>query len=89
MKEKFEDSKWVTRSCNSKTDSTMAKRTNNDLQNMKDEEYDLPSLYQISKLDKCPVKQLDIMGAPKCSNKPLSFYICQNRTPEVTCHQLF
>jgi hypothetical protein len=38
----------------------------------KDEELDLPSLYRIPKLHKCPFKQRYIAGAAKCSTKPLS-----------------
>ena len=40
----------------------------------KDEELDLPSLYLIPKLHKCPFKQRYIAGAAKCSTKPLSKY---------------
>jgi hypothetical protein len=39
---------------------------------IKDEELDLPSLYWIPKLHKCPFKQRYIAGAAKCSTKPLS-----------------
>jgi hypothetical protein len=38
----------------------------------KDEELDLPSLYWIPKLHKCPFKQRYIAGSAKCSLKPLS-----------------
>jgi hypothetical protein len=38
----------------------------------KDEELDLPSLYWIPKLHKCPLKQRYIAGSAKCSTKPLS-----------------
>jgi hypothetical protein len=38
----------------------------------KDEELDLPSLYWIPKLHKCPFKQRYIAGSAKCSMKPLS-----------------
>ena len=38
----------------------------------KDEELDLPSLYWIPKLLKCPFKQRYIAGSAKCSTKPLS-----------------
>jgi hypothetical protein len=38
----------------------------------KDEELDLPSLYLIPKLHKCPFKQRYIAGSAKCSTKPLS-----------------
>ena len=38
----------------------------------KDEELDLPSLYWIPKLHKCPYKQSYIAGSSKCSTKPLS-----------------
>jgi hypothetical protein len=38
----------------------------------KDEELDLPSLYWIPKLHKCPFKQRYIAGSAKCSTKPLS-----------------
>jgi hypothetical protein len=38
----------------------------------KDEELDLPSLYWIPKLHKCPFKQRYISGFAKCSTKPLS-----------------
>jgi hypothetical protein len=38
----------------------------------KDEELDLPSLYWIPKLHKCPFKQHYIAGSAKCSMKPLS-----------------
>ena len=38
----------------------------------KDEELDLPSLYWIPKLHKCPFKQCSIAGSAKCSMKPLS-----------------
>jgi hypothetical protein len=38
----------------------------------KDEELDLPSLYLIPKLHKCPFKQRYIAGSAKCSKKPLS-----------------
>ena len=38
----------------------------------KDEELDLPSLYWIPKLRKCPYKQRYIAGSFKCSTKPLS-----------------
>ena len=37
----------------------------------KDEELDLPSLYWIPKLHKCPFKKLYIAGSAKCSTKPL------------------
>ena len=39
---------------------------------MKDEEYDLSSLYWTPTLHKCPYKQCCITGAAKCSTKPLS-----------------
>jgi hypothetical protein len=38
----------------------------------KDEELDLPTLYWIPKLHKCPFKQPYIAGSAKCSTKPLS-----------------
>ena len=38
----------------------------------KDEKLDLPSLYWIPKLHKCPFKQRYIAGSAKCSTKPLS-----------------
>ena len=38
----------------------------------KDGELDLPSLYWISKLHKCPFKKRYIAGSAKCSTKPLS-----------------
>ena len=38
----------------------------------KDEELDLPSLYWIPKLHKCPFKQHYIAGSAKCTMKPLS-----------------
>jgi hypothetical protein len=38
----------------------------------KDEELDLPSLYWIPKLHKCPFKQRNFSGSAKCSTKPLS-----------------
>ena len=38
----------------------------------KDEELDLPSLYWIPKLHKCPFKQLYIASSVKCSTKPRS-----------------
>ena len=38
----------------------------------KDEELDLPSLYWIPKLHKCPFKQSYIAGSAKCSMKHLS-----------------
>ena len=38
----------------------------------KDEELDLPSLYWIPKLHKCPFKQRYIAGSAKYSTKPLS-----------------
>ena len=38
----------------------------------KDEELDLPLLYWIPKLHKCPYKQRYIAGSAKCSTKPLS-----------------
>jgi hypothetical protein len=38
----------------------------------KDEELDLPSLYWIPNLHKCPFKQRNIAGSAKCSPKPLS-----------------
>jgi hypothetical protein len=38
----------------------------------KDEELNLPSLYWIPKLHKCPIKQRYIAGSAKCSTKPLS-----------------
>jgi hypothetical protein len=38
----------------------------------KDEELDLPSLYWIPKLHKCPFKQRYFTGSAKCSTKPLS-----------------
>ena len=38
----------------------------------KDEELDLPSLYWIPKLHKCPFKQRYIAGSAKCSTKPVS-----------------
>ena len=38
----------------------------------KDEELDLPSLYWIPKLHKCPFKQRYIAWSAKCSTKPLS-----------------
>ena len=37
----------------------------------KDEELDLPSLYWIPKLHKCPYKQRYIAGSSNCSTKPL------------------
>jgi hypothetical protein len=37
-----------------------------------DEELDLPSLYWIPKLHKCPFKQCYIAGFVKCSTKPIS-----------------
>ena len=37
-----------------------------------DEELDLPSLYWIPKLHKCPFKQRYIAGSAKCSTRPLS-----------------
>jgi hypothetical protein len=37
-----------------------------------DEELDLPSLYWIPKLHKCPFKQRYIAESAKCSTKPLS-----------------
>jgi len=37
-----------------------------------DKELDLPSLYWIPKLHKCPFKQRYIAGSAKCSTKPLS-----------------
>ena len=40
----------------------------------KDEELDLPSLYQIPKLHKCHFKQRYIAGSTKCFTKPLSNY---------------
>ena len=36
----------------------------------KDEELDLPSLYWVPKLHKCPYKQPYIAGSAKCSKKP-------------------
>ena len=41
----------------------------------KDEELDLPSLYWISKLHKCPYKQRYIAGSAKCSTKLLSKWL--------------
>ena len=38
----------------------------------KDEELDLPSLYWIPKVHKCPFKQRYIAGSAKCSTEPLS-----------------
>ena len=38
----------------------------------KKEEFDLPSLYWIPKLHKCPYKQRYIAGSANCSTKPLS-----------------
>ena len=38
----------------------------------KDEELDLPSLYWIPNLHKCPFKQRYIAGSAKCSTKPVS-----------------
>jgi hypothetical protein len=38
----------------------------------KDENLDLPSLYRIPKLHKCPFKQHVIAGSAKCSAKPHS-----------------
>ena len=38
----------------------------------KDKELDLPPLYWIPKLHKCPFKQRYIAGSAKCSTKPLS-----------------
>jgi hypothetical protein len=38
----------------------------------KDEELDLPSVYWIPKLHKCPFKQRYIAGSAKCTTKPLS-----------------
>ena len=38
----------------------------------KDEEMDLPSLYWIPKLHKCPFKQRYVAGSAKCSMIPLS-----------------
>ena len=38
----------------------------------KDEELDLPSLYWIPKLHKCPFKQRCVAGSAKCSTKSLS-----------------
>ena len=40
--------------------------------NTKEEEADLPSLYWIPKLHKCPYKERYIAGSSKCSTKPLS-----------------
>ena len=37
----------------------------------KDEELDLPSLYWIPKLQKCPFRQRYTAGSAKCSTKPL------------------
>ena len=37
----------------------------------KDEELDLPSLYWIPKLHKCPFRQRYTAGSAKCSTKPL------------------
>ena len=37
----------------------------------KDEELDLPSLYWIPKLHRCPFKQRYIAGFAKCTTKPL------------------
>jgi hypothetical protein len=39
---------------------------------VKDLELDLPSLYWISKLHKCPCKHRYVYGSAKCSTKPLS-----------------
>jgi hypothetical protein len=39
---------------------------------IKDDELDLPSLYWIPKLHKCPFKQRYFAGSAKCSTKPLS-----------------
>ena len=39
---------------------------------IKDDDCDLPSLYWIPKLHKCPYKQRFIAGSAKCSTKPLS-----------------
>jgi hypothetical protein len=38
----------------------------------KDEELDLPSIYWISKLHKCPFQQRYVAGSAKCYTKPLS-----------------
>ena len=38
---------------------------------IKDEELDLPSLYYIPKLHKCPYKQCYTAGSAKCFTKPL------------------
>ena len=38
----------------------------------KDEELDLPSLYWIINLHKCPYKQRYFAGSVKCSTKPFS-----------------
>ena len=40
--------------------------------NVKDEECDLPSLYWIPKLHKCPYKERYIAGSSRCTTKPLS-----------------
>ena len=56
---------------------------------MKDEEYDLPLLYWIPKLHKCPYKQCHMVGAiNSCTRqlfKLLPFsHSCQNRSPEIS-----
>ena len=56
-----------------------------------DEELDLPSLYWISKLHKCPFKQRYIAGSAKCSTKRLQIINMysigsQNRASDLLWH---
>jgi hypothetical protein len=58
-----------------------------------DEELDLPSLYWISKLHKCPFKQRYIAGSAKCSTKPfqiINMYSIgsQNRASDLLSHKV-
>ena len=43
--------------------------------NVNDSNFDLPFMYWIPKLHKCPYKQRYIAGSSKCSTKPLSQYL--------------
>ena len=56
---------------------------------MKYEEYDLPLLYWIPKLQKCPYKQCHMVGAVNsCTRKLFKLllfsYSCQNGSPKIS-----
>jgi hypothetical protein len=50
---------------------------------VKDDEYDMLSLYWIPTLHKSPYKQHHIVAATKCSSKPLFTLFYSYRSPEV------